>query len=63
MTKSEMEALCAEWLSERMNPEDKVEVAAFKCWMERRTKDPAACVTVHEVMSMWESLREQRNLH
>jgi hypothetical protein len=63
MTKSEMEALCAEWLSERLDPEDKEELATFKSWMERRSKDPAACVTVHEVVSMWESMRENRKLH
>jgi hypothetical protein len=63
MTKSEMEALCAEWLSERMNPEDKEELATFQIWMERRSKDPVGCVTVHEVVSMWESMREQGKLH
>lgn len=63
MTKSEMEALCAEWLSERMDPEDKAELATFQSWMERRAKDPGACVTVHEVVSMWDRMREQRNLH
>jgi hypothetical protein len=63
MKKSEMEALCAEWLAERMDPEDKEDLAVFQSWMERRAKDPAACVTVKEVLSMWEALRQQRRLH
>jgi hypothetical protein len=64
MAKSEMEALCEEWLAERMNPEDKEGLAAFQRWMERRAKDPSSCgVTVQEAVSMWERMKAQRKFH
>jgi len=64
MTKSEIEALYAKWLAERMNPKDKEDLAAFRSWLEGRTKDPTSPgVTVDEVLLIWERMKGRRKLH
>ena len=63
MTKNKLEALCAEWLSERLDPNDKEGLAAFQEWMERFSNNDSRSVTVRDVLSAWEVLRERRKLN
>jgi hypothetical protein len=63
MKKNKVEALCAEWLSECLDPNDKEGLAAFQNWMERFGRGDARCVTVRDVLTAWETIRERRKLH
>jgi hypothetical protein len=63
MTKDKVEALCVEWLSERLDPNDKEGLAAFQDWMERFSNNNTGSVTVGDVLAAWESIRERRKLH
>jgi hypothetical protein len=64
MTKSELELLGAEWLSERVDSEEPEGLSAFRDWMRRRVGDDTGCLTVHDVvLSLWERLRREGRLH
>jgi hypothetical protein len=63
MTKSDMERMCAEWITEHLDPEDKEGLAAFQAWMERGANDPGRCLTVEEAVAAWQRLVEQRKMH
>ena len=63
VSKNKLEALCAEWLSERLDPNDKEGLAAFQDWMEQASNNDRRCVTVRDVLSAWEVLRERRKLN
>ncbi len=63
MTKEQVEALCAQWLSERLDPNDQEGLAAFREWMEGFGSGGGRDVTIRDVLAAWEVIRERRRLH
>ena len=63
MKKNKFEALCAQWLSECLDPNDKEGLAAFQNWMDRFGRGDGRSVTVRDVVAAWEVIRERQKLH
>lgn len=62
MKKNKFEALCAQWVSECLDPNDKEALAAFQNWMESLRGADNRPVTVRDVVMAWEAIRERRKL-
>jgi hypothetical protein len=63
MKKNKFEAMCAQWLSECLDPNDKEGLAAFQNWMDRFGRGDGRSVTVRDVVAAWEVIRERQKLH
>lgn len=63
MKKNKFEAMCAQWLSECLDPNDKEGLAAFQNWMERFGRGDGRSVTVSDVVAAWDVIRERQKLH
>jgi hypothetical protein len=60
MTKSKSVALFAEWLADKIDPEDVESLTAFRTWLRSGQKGRFECFVPHEAwLELLESRREE----
>ncbi len=63
MKKNKVDAFCAQWLSDCLDPNDQEAKAAFQNWLERCEGGEARSVTMRDVVTAWQAIIERRKLH